>query len=34
MENDLDYLFNNVPLNVKEEFQVFKLSGDKYEKMN
>lgn len=32
MEKDLDYLFNNVPLYVKEEFQVFKLNGEKYEK--
>lgn len=32
MEKNIDYLFNNVPLYVKEEFKVFELKEDKYEK--
>lgn len=31
MEKDLDYLFNNVPLYTKEEFNVFELKNDVYE---
>ena len=31
MEKNLDYLFNDVPLYVKEEFQLFELKDGKYD---
>ena len=31
MEKDLDYVFNNVPIYTKEEFQVFELKDNEYE---